>query len=256
MKRILIFIIFLIFMISGSRIANNLLIENGYNSYNTILLVKGIFKIVLAIVSFLLIKKWKLVELAGLSNIKLQKWWLLLFPALYLMLLNFSDEIPENITILNVIMLIFYCITISLGEELSLRGVLQPLLIKHFGTDKKQVLKAVFVGAFIFGIIHLIKFDKGIYGELSQVFFATFIGFCFGVLVLVIKRLYPLIIAHTLIDFFAKTDTLGHNFQIQNAVPTSLEIAILNILIVLPVFIYEYVIFKKFYIAKNELNEY
>lgn len=251
MKRILIFIAFLIVIISGSRITNNLLIENGYNSYNTILFVKGIFKIILALVSFILIKKWKLVELAGLSNIKAQKWWLLLFPILYLILLNFSDELPENITVLNVTMLVLYCTTIGLGEELSLRGVLQPLFIKYFGTDKKQVLKAVFTGALLFGIIHLIKFDKGIFGEVSQVFFATFIGFCFGVLALVVKRLYPLIISHSLIDFFAKTDRLGQDFQIQNTVPTSLEIAILNVLVVLPVFIYGYVIFKKFYVAKS-----
>lgn len=73
MKRILIFIIFLIFITSASRITSNLLIENGYSSYNLILFVKGIFEILLAVISFILIKKWKLVELAGLSNIKLQK---------------------------------------------------------------------------------------------------------------------------------------------------------------------------------------
>lgn len=49
----------------------------------------------------------------------------------------------------------------------------------------------------------------------------------------------------------AKTDILGQNFQIQNAVLTSLENALLNILIVLPVFIYGYFIFSKFYLAKT-----
>lgn len=253
MKKVIFFLIFLILIITGSRISNNILIENGYNSYNLILLVKSIFKITLAIVSFVLIKKWNLIEYAGLSKIKPKKIGLVVFLALYLILVNivFSDGIPESASAVNFMMLILYCTAIGFSEELSLRGIIQPLLIKYFGTDKKQVLKAIFVGALLFGLVHLIKFDKGIYGELSQVFFATFIGFCFGVLVLVVKRLYPLVIAHALIDFFAKVDNLGEGFQIQNAVPTSLENAILSVLIVLPVFIYGFFIFKKFYTTKN-----
>lgn len=254
MKKSILFTAFLIVFTTGSRLITNTLIAHGYNTYNLILVSKILLKLTLAISAFLLIKKWKLTFLAGLEKNKLRKGYLVIPPTLYLILLNFPDELPNNISSINIILLIIYCIAIGFGEELSLRGVLQPLLIKYFGTQKRKVFNGILTGAFIFGLIHLIKFDKGIYGELSQVLFATFIGFCFGALLIITQRIYPLIIAHILIDFVAKTDSLGIPFSINLSNPISLEGSIINTLIVFPVFIYGFIIFRKFYLEKEIEN--
>jgi membrane protease YdiL (CAAX protease family) len=119
-------------------------------------------------------------------------------------------------------------------------------LIKRFGKTKRNIILSVFASALFFGFIHLIKFDKGIYGELSQVFFATFIGVMFGFLLVITKRIYPLIIIHAIIDFVAKLDATGVPIKQKIAEPTSVENAILTTLLVLPCLIYGIFLMKKY----------
>lgn len=206
-----------------------------------------IMNIILGLISYYFIKKYELIELAGLrKNKKLLHIGILLFP-LYLVALNasFADEITSSNLLRDIIVLTGLCLSIGFSEELALRGFLQSYLIKNYATTQKQLFWSLLGAALIFGILHLVKFDKGIYGELSQVAFATFIGVMFGAILLRTKRLWPLIVLHALIDFAAKIDTIGTPFTLEISKPTSLSSAIVIALLVLPCFLFGWLILRK-----------
>jgi membrane protease YdiL (CAAX protease family) len=246
LNQITLFTIFIAAILVANNLLKSYLINNGIEDYNIHLGFKTLSNCILGLVSFLIAKKLNLFNLGGLLKIKPQKLWLIIFPLLFLVLLNglFLDTIP-NFSTLNLIILVLYCISIGFSEELSIRSVLLPLISKYFGNDKKAQIKAVFISALIFGLLHLIKFDKGLYGEISQVFFATFIGVMFGAILLVIKRVYPLIIIHAVIDFIAKLDTINAPIKESISNPMDLESAILSTLLTLPCLIYGIYVTKK-----------
>ena len=67
----------------------------------------------------------------------------------------------------------------------------------------------------------------------------------FGVVLLLTKRIYPIIIIHAIIDFFAKLDAVGMPKKISESKAMDLETSILITLIVLPCLIYGLVLLKK-----------
>lgn len=246
LQQIITFVSFILILLILNNSVKSYLVAQEIENYNTILLVRTASNIILSLVSLFVIKKLNLFELGGLKAIKTEKKGLLIFPLIYLVALNllFADDIP-NFTNTNLIILLIYCLSIGVSEELSLRSVLLPLFIKHFGNSKKSVIKSIFAAAAIFGLLHLIKFDKGIYGEISQFFFATFIGIMFGALLIVTKRIYPLIIIHMLIDLAAKLDDIGVNFKAEGINETDLTGAIFTVIITLPCLFYGMYIMKK-----------
>ncbi|WP_298781347.1 CPBP family intramembrane glutamic endopeptidase [uncultured Polaribacter sp.] len=246
LNKVILFILFIALISTTNNIIKNYLINNGIDDYNIHLAFNIISKSILGLVSFMVAKRLDLIQLGGLSKTKPKKLWLVIFPLLFLVLLNIDslDSIP-NFSILNISLLVIYCIVIGISEELSLRSVLLPLISKYFGNNRKAQIKAVFISALIFGFLHLINFDKGIYGEIAQLFFATFIGIMFGALLLVIKRVYPLIIIHAIIDFVAKLDSINKPVKAMVYNPMDINDSILTILITLPCLIYGLYIIKK-----------
>ena len=86
---------------------------------------------------------------------------------MYLVTLNLvlMDEVNAKFGMTSVVLLLIYCVSVGLSEELSVRGFLQSYLIKYFG--ESRIVHCTFASALIFGLLHLIKFDKGSFGELS-----------------------------------------------------------------------------------------
>lgn len=255
LQQIILFTIFIGIVLSINRFIKGYLFENEITDYKSHLLVKTFTNIILASVSFLVAKKLNLLELGGLTNIKPKKLWLTIFPLVFLTLLNglFLDTIP-NYDSLDMIVLAIYCLGIGFAEELSLRGVLLPLISRYFGDDRKAQIKAVFISALIFGLLHLLKFDKGIYGEISQVFYATFIGVMFGAVLLVIKRVYPLIIIHAAIDFVAKLDAINLPAKETVSNPMDLVSALVTTIVTIPCLIYGMFVIKKYISNKKSVK--
>lgn len=245
-KPLIYFLIFLTLVLMSREIQMRFLVEKGITSYVTHSLISIGVNILIALVAIICIRRYQLQELAGIGSTKLLRPLLLIFP-LYIVLLNIPDqsEISTENIYTNITVLVLYCISIGLSEELSLRGFLQSYVVKYFGNSRKSIIVSVIIVAFIFGIMHLIKFDKGVFGETAQVFYATFIGVMFGMLLLVTKRLAPLIIIHAIIDFVAKLDTMGIPKSVEGRDPTSAINALITVLIILPCFIYGMVISRK-----------
>ncbi|WP_394748759.1 CPBP family intramembrane glutamic endopeptidase [Spongiimicrobium salis] len=222
--------------------------ENGdftYDSHTYLRLTANILIIILAL-AFMKINK--LFTWAGWGFGKIEKGYLLIFPLLYLPLINylFMDDVDTKVLFPHILLLLGYCISIGFSEELALRAVLQSYIIKYLKKDKKRVLYGVFGAAFFFAILHLIKFDKGVYGEMAQLLFAFFIGSMFGMLLLVTKRLYPLIVIHAIIDFVAKLDNAGIPIDGNGAEPTSLISALASVVLTLPCMLYAWFLYKKY----------
>ena len=208
------------------------------------------FNIVYTIIAYWLIKKYQLIDLAGLGKHKFKNWFLLLFP-LYIVLLNLPE--PGNIDFLtiptiNYFAVIVWALSVGYSEEYMLRGFIQSLLLKFYSKSKINVVLCVVGAAVIFGLLHLVKFDKGLYGELTQVLYATFIGTMFGALLLRTHKIWPLVLLHAVIDLSGKfekiqsTDTSIHISSQNNA---SFEDSIVIVLLLLPCFIYGLILLRK-----------
>lgn len=244
---IVVFVTIFIFILLIRQYIYAYFIHNQITSYATHNFVGIAINIILIGLSLFFIKKYKLAKEIGLHKYAPNRIGLLVFPLLYLPLVNlvFKDATPTNNLILNIPILILYCLSIGFAEELSIRGFLQTFAIKYFGKTKKKVIIMVLLSSLFFGFLHLLKFNKGLYGELSQVLFATFIGFLFGILLLVTKRIYPLIIIHAIIDFCAKLDTVGIPVKASSTEATSIPSAILGVVITIPYFIYALILIKR-----------
>jgi len=246
-RPILVFILILILILIGRQLITGFLVTQGIVSYTTHTLISTAVNILLGLIALYFIKIHALNSLAGTSFGKIEKRVWLLFPLVYLPLLNllFMDPVASTNPWIELTLLIVYCLSIGFSEELSIRGFVQSYWITHFGNDKRTITIAVFGSALIFGLLHLIRFDKGLYGELSQVLFATFIGVMFGFLLLLTKRVYPLIGIHALIDFVAKLDTAGIPKTLENTSPTSFTNSIITTIVVLPCFFYACFLIRK-----------
>lgn len=167
------------------------------------------------------------------------------------MLLNLPE--PGNIDFLtiptiNYFAVIVWALSVGYSEEYMLRGFIQSLLLKFYSKSKINVVLCVVGAAVIFGLLHLVKFDKGIYGEFSQVLYATFIGTMFGALLLRTHKIWPLIILHALIDLsgnleYFQSSQIVVNMSSQSQ--ASLEDSMVNVLILLPCLIYGLFLLRK-----------
>ena len=208
------------------------------------------FNTIYTLVSFWLIKKYKLINLAGLGPFfPLKNKLLLLFP-LYLVLVNilFLDDIDYgSIPMLDYILLIVWAVSVGFSEEYMLRGFTQSTLLKRFGKTKKGIVYSVIGAAFIFGLLHLLKFDKGLYGEIAQVFFATFIGTMFGALLLRTHKIWPLVVLHAVIDIAGNLDKLATPQVVKKVAEAEGDLinSIAITIIVLPCFIYGLILLRK-----------
>jgi hypothetical protein len=180
----------------------------GKESLEATYLIKSGFNFIYVLGAYWAIKKYKLTTLGGLGKRGFKNWWLLLFP-LYLVVLNFDTDLDFNsIPVTRYAALGLLTLSIGFSEEYLLRSFLQSEFLKRYGISKKGIILSVLGAAFIFGVLHLVKFDKGLYGEIGQVFFATFIGVMFGAILLRTHKIWPLVMIHALIDFAAKIDEL------------------------------------------------
>lgn len=253
-NQLLLFVAALLLILFIREYFSHQFIDNGVESYQTHQLLGIGTNIVLIFISYLFIKKNGLLKIAGIKGTTLKRWYLLLFPLIFLVVLNvlLMDDINTAILFPNILILFIYCISIGFAEELSIRGFLQSHLIHYLGNTKKNIIFSIFVAALFFGLIHLLNFDKGMYGEVSQVFFAMFIGVMFGVVLVITKRIYPLIIVHAVVDFVGKLDATGLPIKVKISTSMSIENAVFIILLTLPCLLYGLFLMKKYQLIEEK----
>ncbi|MEZ4944019.1 MAG: type II CAAX endopeptidase family protein [Cyclobacteriaceae bacterium] len=210
---------------------------------------------VLMLLGYVLIKKWNLTVIAGLSTKYTWNFKYLNAIPLYIILLGLVSVIAAElakIEPLNLIILLLSCLAVGFAEELLFRGILQSFFLKKFINQKSGILLGTFIPAVAFGLFHLINILKGVslLPVLIQVVFATFIGFFFGVLLLKTNKLIPIAITHALINFFFSLQNLPNLLSEVAQEATNASIA--PIIIFLPLFIIALLLLKK--IDKTEVQ--
>ena len=212
--------------------------------------IDAAFDLFFTVASYVLIKRFHLIDLAGLGKRKFKNWFLLLFP-LYIVLINFPEpgEIDfGSIPVINYIAAFVWVLGVGLSEEFMLRGFVQSVLLKFYAMSKTTVVLSVVGAAVIFGLLHLVKFDKGLYGEITQVLYATFIGTMFGALLLRTHKIWPLVLLHALIDLsgnLKKFQGVETSVHLSSNSMATLEDSLFVAVLLLPCFIYGLILLWK-----------
>lgn len=206
--------------------------------------------------SYFIIKRLKIENISGVSPKYKWKFKVLNLIPFYLFLIgiasvaskDFSEVIPFNI-----LLLFIGCLSVGFAEEFLFRGVLQPLFLSVYISKKRGLFNSVFYAALSFGLFHLINLfsSESILPVFTQVIYATFIGFFFGVMVLKTNKIVPLAITHAFINFFFSLQFLpGLKPEVIEDNTISLESLITPIFLTLPLFIIGLILLPKINIEK------
>lgn len=136
---------------------------------------------------------------------------LAIFASLFIML-NKSRLISVDIDLIS--LFLFSCLLIGLFEELWIRGIILPLLLRAIEKSDKRFLVAVLFSSLIFSILHYLNLfnEENNFADISsQVLFAFAVGVVFGALTLRIGNILPTSIFHGVFNFsFGLNKILGN----------------------------------------------
>lgn len=150
-------------------------------------------------------------------------------------------------------MLLYTLMYVSVGliEEILIRGLVLPLMLRQWGAAKGGVYKAVLVSSAIFGLAHMANLVMGRRDLLStsaQITYALFFGVFFAALVLRNRSIWPAIFCHFLFDWAGnfKAVTVGYVYtRVKPAI--TMEDALFTVAIFLPL-----LLIGLFYLRKGE----
>jgi membrane protease YdiL (CAAX protease family) len=99
----------------------------------------------------------------------------------------------------NLLMFLGLALVVGFAEEMIFRGLILRSLAG------RGLWRAAALSALLFGMVHCLNLfgSTGIQNVVLQIGYATAIGFCYAALVLRTGAIWPLIIAHSMMDFFS-----------------------------------------------------
>ena len=241
--------------------------EVHFSNFQIEYLVLTVKMLLIFIFSLILINTLKEKALSGLStNYKWSFKFINLIPFYLFILgiLTFIGKDLSQISIYNLLLILFACLMVGFAEEFMFRGFLQPLFIQKYISHKNGLFLGVLFPALFFGASHLLNLtvNDNIPQVIGQSIYAVFIGFFFGVVLLKTNKLIPLAITHGLINFFFLFSTLPNLNNITDIDrETTLEITlseqisatIVPLFIFLPLFIIGLILLRK--IKKEQVLE-
>lgn len=244
----------LFFLLSEIEIDKWLMNFMGYQkaSYLSGILIHG----GLSVIMVLAIVWLGLTREAGFTPFSQWKSLWLIGPMLVYSALNGSDVLDGTLTI-NLadggLMLLFtlYYISVGLIEEILVRGLVLPLMLRQWGNKKGGVYRAVLISSAIFGLAHLANLVLGrrdLLSTTAQITYGLFFGVFFAALVLRNRSIWPAIFCHFLFDWAGnfKAVTVGHVFtRVKPAI--TMEDALFTVAIFLPL-----LLIGLFYLRKVE----
>lgn len=170
------------------------------------------------------ISRYRLQQLSGIGRVIPAEAHLAIYPLAIILLLG-SGNIMELRTVPGLEVALFFIAAMAIGfsEEFAFRGLIQAYLVRDMRSRQ-----AVFIAAFLFGIVHymnLFKYPGSVIAISKQVLFATAIGVYFGALVLRTGSLWLTSLIHGLIDFvfgsYEITTPAGKALETSAVVPKS-----------------------------------
>ena len=94
------------------------------------------------------------------------------------------------------------CIVPGLSEELLVRGVVLGNMVRCYGADTKGIFKSAVLSSAVFGATHIVNYIAGIPLPyvITQMFFATGVGFLCAAMYLRTRNIWGCVIGHALFD--------------------------------------------------------
>ncbi|MEI7501337.1 MAG: CPBP family intramembrane glutamic endopeptidase, partial [Bacteroidota bacterium] len=206
------------------------------------LLIEIIIKTGLLVFSILILRANGLFEINGWArNIKIKNIQAFGIVTMIIGIMIFNNRsiylsVPFNI------LMFFIASNLLTGssEEIVMRGIIQPLMIKAQVHSKAAIIKGVLMTSILFGLLHffnLIKDPGNLVGILYQVFFAMGIGIFFGGLLIRTGNLIPVCIIHGLINFAFGISKLKTYLNVENIPAEQDNFQILSLVVTSIVFL-------------------
>lgn len=126
-----------------------------------------------------------------------------------------DNNAPEN-SVLGWFGFIMFLIP-GIWEEVIGRGIILTVLLRKYPLEKGKHHKAIAIGGFIFGLMHLLNIPKLINEPsfvLGQVVWSTIIGIAWGYVAIGTNSLYPSIFIHWIIDVFSSYISFDGDFMV------------------------------------------
>ena len=145
----------------------------------------------------------------------------------------------------------FVLIYLSTGllEEILFRSATLSILLRKWGTSRKNIYWIVLLSNLLFGSLHLINLVMGrrtLISTGAQIIYGTFFGVFFAACFLRNKSIWPAIITHALFDLCGNfSDIAVGSDTFRQISDLTLQDALINILITLPMLIYGLIILRK-----------
>jgi membrane protease YdiL (CAAX protease family) len=184
-----------VYILAGT-IANHLSLAGNTYSDSVVILADS----VLAVVAVAILARshgWRKIGFREIPRDNRRALYLFALPFLPV-IVNLASGIPQMLTVTTIVFYAGLTLLVGFVEEVYFRGIMLQSL------KTKGVLRAVIVTAFLFGATHALNALGGISSPLYailQVGYATAIGLTFAALVLATNLIWPLILAHWLINF-------------------------------------------------------
>ncbi|MDA3781111.1 MAG: CPBP family intramembrane metalloprotease [Bacteroidales bacterium] len=183
---------------------------------NSGLLARIIVRLFIIPLIFLVIWKLKLKRYNSLEKSrKIENLQSLLIPFLFILIgltSNWNTYINVDLNILFLFLASVFIV--GFAEELLFRGIILPIFIKYFKSQKNVLFLSVILSSSIFGMIHyvnILKEPDNFWGITHQVFFALSIGVFFGGLMLRTKNILIPSIFHGFVNFSFGAGELKQN---------------------------------------------
>jgi membrane protease YdiL (CAAX protease family) len=128
---------------------------------------------------------------------------------------------------------------VGLAEELIMRGIVQPLIIRYFIGRKGAIMIGVILTSLMFGLLHffnLIREPGNFLGIFNQVLFAVSLGLFFGGLVIRTENILPVCLIHGFINVAFGLSKLK-SFLMVAPMPDNNEHQLLSLIITSLIFI-------------------
>lgn len=172
-------------------------------------LVTAVFSLAMSAVLFFFVKKNDLMAYFGLCKLQgSSRKYLYFLPLILISSVNFWNGVSCNGAAVEAILFVISMLCVGFLEELIFRGFLFRAMCRD------NVKTAIVVSSLTFGFGHIVNLLRGaeLAETLSQLIYASAIGFCFTVVFYVGKSIIPCIIAHAVVNstsYFAVTEDMS-----------------------------------------------
>jgi len=105
----------------------------------------------------------------------------------------------------------------GIWEEVIGRGIILTVLLRKYPLEKGEHHKAIVLGGFLFGLMHLLDIQSLITQPtfvIGQVVWSTIIGIAWGYTAVGTNSLYPSIFIHWIIDVFSSYITFAGDINL------------------------------------------